>query len=147
MQQKVLDRAAASLSTGSQRLPGMRGGPAGWIKHFKSIAIYTDWDWGAGTIKYRLFHPRCSFGLHIDACYFISHEWLCMFFMSFTLSLSLFCSHRTHCFVRSNRPQPQCPYTLSFITQVFSVHRSFPFSRAALLTRSLTCFQKEEVGS
>ena len=70
--------------------PGLKVRPAAWIKHVKSIAIHTDWDWEARTIKYHLFHLRCSFGLHIDGCYFISHEWLSIFLWALrSLSLSL----------------------------------------------------------
>lgn len=93
---KLQQRAAASPSTGSWRLPGLKVRLAGWIKHVKSIAIYTDWDLGAGTIKYHLFHLRCSFGLHIDGCYFISHEWLSIFLWalrSLALSLTLLSSY------------------------------------------------------
>lgn len=69
--------------------PGLKVRPAAWIKHVKSIAIHTDWDWEARTIKYHLFHLRCSFGLHIDGCYFISHEWLSIFLWALrSLSLS-----------------------------------------------------------
>ena len=139
--------------------PGLKVRPAAWIKHVKSIAIHTHWDWEARTIKYHLFHLRCSFGLHIDGCYFISHEWLSIFLWalrSLSLSLSL-ASPSSHPLALSTLRDRLSFSVLSLVSlrQVFSVHpprflHGFPSISSslwtpALLTRYLSFFSKRGV--
>lgn len=92
MQQRNSNRARGFSN--SSLLLGLKGGRADWIKHLESIAIYTGWDLGAGTIKYHLFHQCRSFGLHINGCYFTTSEWLSEFWWAILLIFSTFASSR-----------------------------------------------------